>query len=160
MKNWIKFITVFITSLMLVLSIIILWKAEAPFKEHTEQAEQLALDEKLLAVVNESYNYHSNGAYVTVLGLDEYGETKAVFIPSDLNKDGIKEVFLKDGITSEQALSAIQSETQIKDVLNVKLGYEEAGVVWEVTYMNSTNHLNYVYILFEDGQWWKRILNL
>lgn len=41
-----------------------------------------------------------------------------------------------------------------------KLGYEEVGPVWEITYTNSDDKLNYVYIIFEDGQWWKRILNL
>lgn len=160
MKNWITFIAVFITSLSFVLSVFILWKAQAPFQDHVKKAEELALDEKLLAVVEESYNYHSNEAYVTVIGLDEYGEKKAVFIPSNLEKNKIQEVFVKDGITSDEALSVTQNEAEVKEVLHVKLGYEEAGAVWEVSYLNSTNHLNYVYILFEDGKWWKRILNL
>ena len=34
------------------------------------------------------------------------------------------------------------------------------GAVWEIIYLNDADKLNYVYILFEDGQWWKRILNL
>lgn len=160
MKNWLIFITVFIASLSLVLSMFILWKADAPFKSHTEQAEQLAIEEKLLAVVTESYNYHSKESYVTVIGLDEYGKKKAVFIPSTLKKRGIKQVFLKDGITSEQALSVLENERKVKEVLNIKLGYEKPGAVWEVTYLNDAKQLNYVYILFEDGQWWKRILNL
>jgi len=160
MKNWLIFITVFITSLSLVLSIFILWRANAPFNNHKEQAEELALDEKFLAVVTESYNYHSKQSYVTVIGLDEYGKEKAVFIPSTFKKRGIEEVFLKDGITSEKALSVLKNERKVKKVLNVKLGYEEPGAVWEVSYLNDADQLNYVYILFEDGQWWKRILNL
>jgi uncharacterized protein YpmB len=67
---------------------------------------------------------------------------------------------LQDGITREKALSVIDDEKDVKKVLHTKLGYEEAGVVWEITYTNNADNLNYVYILFEDGQWWKRILNL
>lgn len=160
MKNWLIFITVFIISLSLVLSVIILWKADAPFNEVEAQAEQLSVDDKLLALVTESYSYNSNQSYVTVFGVDEYGEEKAVFIPTSLEKDGIKEVFLKDGISREQALSVLENERKVKEVLHVKLGYEESGAVWEVTYLSDTGKLNYVYILFKDGQWWKRILNL
>ncbi|WP_449441706.1 hypothetical protein [Ureibacillus acetophenoni] len=36
--------------------------------------------------------------------------------------------------------------------MHTKLGYEEAGVVWEITYTNEAEKLNYVYILFENGQ--------
>lgn len=160
MKQWLIFITVFITSLSLILSVFILWKAQSPFRTSEQRAEQLVIHDKLLAVVEESYNYHSNKSYITVIGLDEYGKEKAVFIPTNFKKKGIKEVFLKDGITSEQALSVVKNEGTVKEVLHVKLGYEESGAVWEVTYLNEEDQLNYVYILFEDGKWWKRILNL
>lgn len=160
MKNWFIFIAVFIISLSLVLSIFILWKADTPFKEVEAQAEHLAVEEKYLALVTESYSYNSNQSYVTVFGEDEYGKEKAVFIPTNLKKSGVEEVFLEEGISSEQALSVLKNEGKVKEVLQVKLGYEEPGAVWEITYLNDADQLNYVYILFEDGQWWKRITNL
>jgi uncharacterized protein YpmB len=45
-------------------------------------------------------------------------------------------------------------------VLHTKLGLEDSKVVWEITFFNENDKLNYVYILFENGKWWKRILNL
>lgn len=72
----------------------------------------------------------------------------------------IQEVYLQDGITEEQALSVLNNKEEVKEILHTKLGYEEVGAVWEITYTNESDELNYVYILFEDGQWWKRILNL
>lgn len=74
MKNWLIFISVFIVSLSLVISILVLWKAEAPFRSIEEQAEQLALDAKALAIVSESYTYNGKHSYVTVFGVDEYGD--------------------------------------------------------------------------------------
>ena len=67
---------------------------------------------------------------------------------------------LTEGITKQQALAVLKDEAQVSKVLHAKLGFEEAGVVWEISYVNDSDDLNYVYILFEDGQWWKRILNL
>ena len=57
-------------------------------------------------------------------------------------------------------LNRFLDEQNVKQVLHTKLGYEEPGAVWEIAYINKSDKLNYVYILFEDGQWWKRILNL
>ncbi|KOS69032.1 hypothetical protein AEA09_11065 [Lysinibacillus contaminans] len=160
MKNWLIFISVFIVSLSLVISILVLWRAETPFNSIEEQAEQLALDAKALASVSESYTYNGKSSYVTVFGVDEYGDQKAVFVPTNLEEDSIQEVFLEDGITEKEALSVLKNEGNVQKVLHIKLGYEEPGAVWEATYLNDQDKLNYVYILFENGEWWKRIKNL
>lgn len=160
MKNWLIFGVIFIASLALVITSLVLWKADAPFNDMEQQAEELAISSKALAVVSDSYIYNGNKPYITVFGVDEYGKEKAIFVPISLEEDLIQEVVLQEGITEEQALSVISDETDVKEILHTKLGYEEAGAVWEISYINEADKLNYVYILFEDGQWWKRILNL
>ncbi|RHW39292.1 hypothetical protein D1B33_00100 [Lysinibacillus yapensis] len=161
MKNWIIFISVFFVSLALVISVLVIWKSDEPFDDIEKQAEELALSTKSLAVVSDSYVYNGNKPYVTVFGEDEEGNEKAIFVPISLEENSIQEVFLQDGITKEQALSVLNNENvEVKEILHTKLGYEEVGAVWEITYTNKAEKLNYVYIIFEDGQWWKRILNL
>jgi uncharacterized protein YpmB len=161
MKNWIIFISVFFVSLALVISVLVIWKSDEPFDDIEQQAEELALSTKSLATVSDSYVYNGNKPYVTVFGEDEDGNGKAIFVPINLEENSIQEVFLQDGVTKKQALSFLTNEEEeIKEILNVKLGYEEVGAVWEITYTNNAEKLNYVYIVFEDGQWWKRILNL
>ena len=160
MKIWLIFGVIFIASLALVITSLVLWKADAPFNDLEQQAEDLAISSKSLVVVSNSYIYNGNKPYITVFGEDEYGKEKAIFVPISLEEDLIQEVFLQDGITEQQALSVINNETNVKEILHTKLGYEEAGAVWEICYINESDKLNYVYILFEDGQWWKRILNL
>ncbi len=160
MKNWIIFISVFIVSLALVISVLVIWKSDEPFDEIEEKAEELALTSNSLAVVSDSYVYNGNKPYVTVFGEDEDGNEKAIFVPISLEEKSIQEVFLQDGVTKEQALSVLNNEVEVNEILHTKLGYEEVGPVWEITYTNGDEKLNYVYIVFEDGQWWKRILNL
>lgn len=160
MKNWLIFGVAFILSLSLVISVLVLWKADEPFNEIEEQAEQFAIQTKALAIVSDSYVYNGSKPYITVFGVDEYGKDKAVFVPINLDENSIQHAFLEKGITEQQAMDVLQRETAVKEILHVKLGFEEPGVVWEITYISDTDKLNYVYILFEDGQWWKRILNL
>ena len=158
-KNWVVFIILFILSVSLVISILVLSNAMAPIKDIEQKAEELAISSNSLSTVTDSYIYNGNKPYVTVFGEDEEGNEKAVFVPISLEEKSIQEVYLQDGISKEEALSVINQE-DVKKILHTKLGYEEAGVVWEITYTNEAEKLNYVYILFENGQWWKRILNL
>ena len=160
MKNWIIFTVVFILSLSLVISVLVVWKADAPFNDMEQKAEQFALETKALAVVSDSYVYNGDKPYVTVFGVDEYGKEKAIFVPINLEEKAMQEVFLEDGISEEKALAIFKEDTASKEILHTKLGFEEAGAVWEITYISDTGKLNYVYLLFEDGNWWKRILNL
>lgn len=160
MKKWIIFSVIFVGSLSLVISTLVLFTAQSPIRSAQKEAEQLALTSKSLAIVSNSYPYNGNKPYITVFGVDEYGKEKAVFVPITLEEKEIEQVFLEDGITKDQALAVLQDEVPVKEILHTKLGYERNNAVWEVTYLNDSDQLNYVYILFEDGQWWKRILNL
>ncbi|MER1956350.1 MAG: DUF5590 domain-containing protein [Solibacillus sp.] len=160
MKNWIIFSVVFILSLSLVITVLVVWKANAPFSDIEQKAEAFALDTKALAVVEDSYVYNGNKPYVTVFGVDEYGKEKAIFVPMSLDENSMQEVFLTEGITKEDALERFRNETAVKEILHTKLGFEQAGAVWEITYISTSGSLNYVYLMHEDGQWWKRILNL
>lgn len=160
MKNWIIFIIGFVLSLTLAISIIVLWQSSAPIHKMEKQATELVLSSNTLEQVTDSYVYNGNKPYVTVFGVDKKGKEKAIFVPITLEEKAMQEVSLEDGITLDQALSVLNDEKDVKKILHTKLGYEEVGPVWEITYMNESDKLNYVYIVFEDGQWWKRILNL
>lgn len=160
MKKWITFIVVFILSLTICISLFVLWQAGQPFSNERELAKEIALRENKLAQVLSAEVYSGSQSYVTVIGIDENGDDKAVFIPNSDQDIPIEEVFLKDGITEEQALQVVQDEFQINQILHTKLGWEETNAVWEITFLNENDKLNYVYVMFENGKWWKRILNL
>ena len=160
LKRWLLFIVVFTFSLTVVLGLIIYFQAKAPFKDVSETTEAYVIENKLLAQVDESYVYNSSSSIQTVIGTDAKGEEKAIFLPEKQTEDDIVEVKMKDGISKEEAIElAMKDETDSK-LLHAKLGVEEIGPVWEITYVNKTNKLNYVYLLFENGDWWKRISNL
>lgn len=160
MKKWITFIGVFVLSLAVFISLFVIWQSKVPFSDQEDRAVQMALEQKALAQVDDADVYNGTISYVTVFGMDENGDDKAVFIPTKASKDPIEEVLLKDGISEKQAIKVVQDEFKVKEVLHAKLGFEDSKVVWEITFFNENDKLNYVYLLFENGNWWKRILNL
>ncbi|MED3660657.1 DUF5590 domain-containing protein [Ureibacillus sp. FSL K6-8385] len=159
MKNWIIFITSFVLILTIGISVLVLWKASSPFKSIEKEATELAISSNIIQKASEAYVYNGNKPYVTVFGVDEKGDKLAVFVPITLDEKAIQYVRLEDGISEKEALAELDQK-DVKEVLHTKLGYEEPGAVWEIAYINHSDKLNYVYVLFEDGQWWKRILNL
>lgn len=76
MKNWLIFITVFLLSLTLVISILVIWKADEPFDEIEKQASDLAISSDHLKFVSDGYVYNGNEPYITLFGEDEQGKKK------------------------------------------------------------------------------------
>ena len=159
MLNWIKFITVFLFALTTVIIVAIFLNANKPIASVKTTAIEKALNSEQLVYAEYAQPYNGIQSFITVFGEDKDGAKKAVFI--DVSKmKAFEEVKLEDGISSEEAVEKVNEELDVTKVLHVRLGMEEVGPVWEVAFKNANGKLSYVYVLFENGQWWKRILNL
>ncbi|WP_172369375.1 DUF5590 domain-containing protein [Sporosarcina jiandibaonis] len=159
MLNWIKFITVFLIALATIIVITVFYNANKPLAVSTEAAAKAALESGQLVSVNSVQPYNGAQAFMVVFGIDENGEEIAVFV-DDYAEDGFKSLKVEDGITAKEAIQTVREELTIAKVLHVSLGIEEEEPVWEVAFTGENGKLNYVYVFFESGQWWKRILNL
>lgn len=104
MKNWIKFFSIFLLILSLVLIGIVGWKSFAPIYSTEKTAKAAVLQNQQLKSVDETYVYHGKDSYVTVIGEDSNGKKKAVFVPQDNPKEKPTEVFMKDGISKKKLL--------------------------------------------------------
>ncbi|MHA6259662.1 DUF5590 domain-containing protein [Sporosarcina sp. CAU 1771] len=157
MLNWIKFITVFLLTLAIILTVSIFYNANKPVALAKTSAIDKATNSGLIVEYAQPYN--GIEAVTTVFGENAEGEKVALFI-NETTEDTYEQVKLTDGITSETAVKAVKEELAVDTILHVKLGMEEVGAVWEVAFKSENGKLNYVYVLFENGLWWKRILNL
>lgn len=157
MKEWTKFIIVFLSFLAVAIVLVILFLGNKPFSEAEQAAVKKVEAEGLLDEVERAYVYSSSTQSVTVLGTDGEGRIKAAFVPEE---GDIKALMLEDQVTAQQAREIVQEDMEVEEILHTKLGLEEAGAVWEIAFLNEAGRLNYVYLLAEDGTWWKRILNL
>ncbi|TQR19747.1 DUF5590 domain-containing protein [Psychrobacillus vulpis] len=159
-KRWLLFIVVFAISLTIILALLIYFQAKAPFSAANEEAETYVLKNDLLSHIEDSYVYNSTATFHTVIGQTAKGDTKALFIPEKKTDEAIMEVNMKDGISKEQAIEIAMKDEKNSKLLHAKLGVEEIGPVWEISYINKEDNLSYVYLLFDNGDWWKRISNL
>lgn len=159
MLNWIKFITVFLIALTTVIVVTVFYSANKPLTSAVENASDAAIKSGQIVSVDSVQLYNGTQSFMTVFGVNEKGDEIAVFVDENTDKD-FGTVKIEDGITANQAVSTVKEELDVKKVLHVALGVEEAGPVWEVAFKSDNDKLNYVYVYFESGQWWKRILNL
>ncbi|MEK4137074.1 DUF5590 domain-containing protein [Kurthia sp. FSL E2-0154] len=160
MKSWIKFFAIFFVMLAVVLTVLVTIKAYAPYHSATQEAEDVVLKERLLKTVDESYVYNSTNHYVTVIGKNDKNQSTAVIVNQDQPKAKKEVIELSKGITEKEAVKIATEGQKVKKVLHVHLGIEKPGPVWEVAFKNNRDELNYVYVVFETGQWWKKITNL
>lgn len=160
MKNWIKFFSIFFVILAVVLTGFITIKAYSPFNEATNKAEKVVEKEELVSSISQSYVYNGKVSYVTVIGKDEKNQDVAIFVNQSDLKAKKEQILLKDGITEKEAIATATKDRKVQKVLHAKLGIEKPGAVWEVSFKDTDDQLHYVYVLFESGQWWKKITNL
>lgn len=159
MMNWVKFIAAFLLALSLTIIIVVLYNANKPFSTVLDKAETIALESGKLLSVERTEIYNGAISMVTVFGKDEEGNEKAIFI-DEKTEEILDEVALKDGIDAQAAIETVKAELQVDKILHVVLGFEEGHPVWEVAFKGKNGKLNYVYVFFKNGEWWKRILNL
>lgn len=159
MMNWIKFIAAFLLALSLIITVIVFYNANEPFSAAHQKAEADALKSGKLKSVERTEIYNGTLSMVTVFGKDDEGNEKAIFIEGK-SGDILDEVAMVDGIDSQAAIETVKAELSVEKILHVALGLEDGHPVWEVAFKGENGKLNYVYVFFENGEWWKRILNL
>ncbi|MBM7705544.1 uncharacterized protein YpmB [Chryseomicrobium aureum] len=133
--------------------------AKKPEQNEFAKYEELVKSQGLLSTVSEVYAYNSVTSYVTVIGKSSEGQDVAYIIDKAENQTAY-EVNLSDGISAEEAEQRTRAEGNVEKIMSIKLGHEEIGPVWEVTYLNTNDALGYTYLDFKSGDWWKRISNL
>jgi uncharacterized protein YpmB len=133
-------------------------KARSPVNDRAEAAIQRAEAEADVASTEDVSLYNGNKSYVVITGRNSEDEKIVVWVPE---KD--RDIIVKkwaDGISKEAAINKLKEENDVSEILSVKLGMESVGPVWELTYLDENEHLNYYYLLFESGEWWRKIENL
>ncbi|MFD1203917.1 DUF5590 domain-containing protein [Sporosarcina contaminans] len=159
MLNWIKFIAFFLLSLFIVITAIVFYNANKPFYDAQKTAIEAVKKTGQLISIDKSEVFNGTISMVTVYGKDEEGTEKALFVDVQTN-EVLGEVVLSKGIQPDAAIETVKKELKVHKLLHVSLGLEEDHPVWEVAFQSENGKLNYVYVFFENGEWWKRILNL
>ncbi|MCA1058361.1 DUF5590 domain-containing protein [Rossellomorea aquimaris] len=158
MKKWITIIVISFIVIGVTASVLLYKVSRGPLDQQRDQALNRVEDETAIVKVENTSFYNGSKSYVVVTGENEQQEKLVAWIPNKKGK--IIEKKWADGITKDQAINKLNDEKKPKELLSVRLGYESVGPVWELTYLDQQDNLNYYYLLFSTGEWWRKIENL
>jgi uncharacterized protein YpmB len=157
MKKWLIFISLFLIIIMAT-AIVIYLKAVEPVKTAEEKAVLVAKEETALMIVNEFNIYNGKKSFYIIQGEDKQGTKLIIWVPEKKGTVIVKKA--NDGISKEQAMKKVYEEIGSDEIISVKLGMEKDIPLWEIHSRTKGNLLNYHSIVFETGEWLKKIENL
>jgi uncharacterized protein YpmB len=158
MKKWITIIVLLFIIIGITASVLLYQVSRNPLDHKADQALKRVENETAIVKVESTSFYNGTKSYMVVTGENEQSEKLVAWVPNKKGK--IIEKKWADGITKDQAINKLKDEKKPKELLSVRLGYESVGPVWEMTYLDQQDNLNYYYLLFSTGEWWRKIENL
>ncbi|MCC5800433.1 MULTISPECIES: DUF5590 domain-containing protein [Rossellomorea] len=158
MKKWITIIVLLFLVIGISASVLVYQLSRNPLDHQRDLALKRVEDETAIVKVEDTSFYNGSKSYVVVTGQNEKREKLVAWVPGKKGK--IIEKKWANGITKDQAINKLNDEKKPKELLSVRLGYESVGPVWEMTYLDQQDNLNYYYLLFSTGEWWRKIENL
>ncbi len=157
-KKWLLIIGISLFLIAIIVSILYN-NAQKPYEKAKETALTQLQEKAALSQIDDVYLYNSTTAYYTGTGQDESGQDVAVWLAQDGKSEPIVRP-LGDGVTEKEARALFKEEAGNADILSLTLGMEGKTPVWLFTFKNDNGRLNYYYLTFSDGTWWKKVENI
>ncbi|OPW94557.1 cell wall elongation/penicillin-binding protein regulator TseB [Bacillus altitudinis] len=120
-------------------------------EEGHEAAIERAKKQASLAQVEQVDTFVGKEKQFIVEGKNKQNEAIYVWVPAS-KKEKVIAKKAKEGITSNQAVLAVQKENTISKLKNVQLAREGDVLLWEVTYLNENNQYSFSYVDFTTGR--------
>ncbi|MER3123125.1 cell wall elongation/penicillin-binding protein regulator TseB [Bacillus altitudinis] len=120
-------------------------------EEGHEAAIERAKKQASLAQVEQVDTFVGKEKQFIVEGKNKQNEAIYVWVPAS-KKEKVIAKKAKEGITSNQAVQAVQKENTISKLKNVQLAREGDVLLWEVTYLNENSQYSFSYVDFTTGR--------
>jgi uncharacterized protein YpmB len=156
MKKWLIILILLIVASIITAAVIYL-NAVEPVKQAEEIAVQKAIDGTDITEVTGFSLYHGEETFYIVQGENKKGTKLIAWIPEKDGKVMVKKS--SDGLTRDQAVKKVLAEMNSAEIISVQLGMENGIPLWEIHSRTNENLLNYHSIVFETGEWLKKIEN-
>lgn len=157
MKKWILIISLFMI-ITITISAVVYLHAVEPVKAAKEKAVMVAKEETDLTKVDEFNLYNGEESFYVIQGQDHKGTKLIVWMPEKKGKVIVKKA--SEGLSREQAVKKVREEIGSDEMISVNLGMENGIPLWEIHSRTKGDLLNYHFLIFETGEWLKRIENL
>ncbi|WP_144488435.1 DUF5590 domain-containing protein [Bacillus sp. ABP14] len=162
MKKWIFAIVIVIVASGIYGAYVYNQAMEKKIPKEAKSVEIAKEKAKLTKVKSVDY-YNGESSYTVVQGTDEKEEQLIVWVPEKKGETIVRKK--SEGISEKDALQRTieqvgddskEPKSKPKEILKVKLGFENNIPLWEVTYIDDENRYSYYYLAFKDGQFLRR----
>lgn len=157
-KKWVLIIGFIMLAIALTIAIMYN-NAQKPYEQEKETAVQAIKEKAALTEVEKVYLYNSKNVFYTATGKDENGKKVAVWLARDSKSEPVIKS-LATGVTEKEARALFKKEAGNVKILSLTLGMEKETPVWLFTFENEKGNLNYYYLSFMNGKWWRKIENI
>lgn len=129
-----------------------------PLKKAEEKAVKIAKEETKLRTVEEFSIYNGEETYYILQGKNDKGIKIIVWVPEKGGDVTVQRA--SNGISRQQAINKVAKEIGSDKLISVKLGMENGIPLWEIHSQSQSGLLNYYSLVFQTGDWLKKIENL
>ena len=157
MKKWVLFISLMIMIAVGSVSMIYL-KAVEPVRKAEQRAINIAKEEAGVSKVDKFSIYNGEQTFYILQGENQKGVKLVVWIPEKKGKMVVRKA--SEGLSKQEATKKVMNEIGPDEIISVKLGIENGVPLWEIHSRTQGDLLNYYSVVFETGEWLKKIENL
>ncbi|GEK90617.1 cell wall elongation regulator TseB-like domain-containing protein [Alkalibacterium kapii] len=153
-----------IIGLVLTLSVIIVGAiyvyqtAHAPYAQAEQETITFLKERTDLNDVKDFYWYNGEKTTFTVRGSNESDEEKYYIVKPDGGT--VITLDVAETLSEQNARKMATDATDLKRILDAKIGLMEDTPVWEVTYKNENDRLGYYIIDLKTGEWMRSVDNI
>ncbi|MGE6258808.1 DUF5590 domain-containing protein [Heyndrickxia sporothermodurans] len=146
MKKWIIILSLLIL-VIIGFSVNVYYQTTKPLNKAEKYTEKIAKEKANLVSTDQFYLYNGDETYYIAVGKKKNGEKVAVWVP-EKQSNLVTVEKISDGISKKEAIQKLKKKENPAKILSSRLGMLNREPVWEISYLNDSNRLNYAYIYF------------
>ncbi|MGV3465811.1 MAG: DUF5590 domain-containing protein [Heyndrickxia sp.] len=147
MKKWIVGISIVVVVILIGFFVNVYFQAVKPLNSAQKIAINNAKQKANLVSTDQFYQYNGKQTYAVVVGIQKGGTKVAVWIPES-KKENVTILKWSDGISKKSALNKLMEKKTPNKILGIRLGMKDEVPVWEISFLDKSQKLNYFYIDF------------
>lgn len=138
--------------LLILLSLLVYTTIQRPIKQARKEVIQLVSLDYPIEKVNAFYWLTANqDAYFSLDFTDEEEQERYALV--DRNSGDITYYEASDLLSHDEALAITKNDKEPSKLMQARLGQLDGKVVWEVSYKDADDLLNYYYLDATNGEW-------
>ncbi len=148
LRHWLLGILIFLVIILIGISI--LEKAQSPIDTAKERITKVAKQSNKLSSVSKFYRISRQNTYYSTIGENKKHEQVGVIARGKSNK--LTTINIADGLSEKDVRKLVDKQFNPQKVTSIGLAIYEKVPVWQVTFIDKDNNLNFITYQFSNGK--------